>query len=122
MHLLHCGMPCHAPHNTITAPIFQPQWLRDHWGNIFYYALCQDVVAVNPPSTSCLNLGNGATAKVILVGPGSPIPAIGQNRAILNIANYVENENAAPVNNVFQKTSHSNHTASFNDLIKIVAP
>lgn len=118
------GMPCHAPQNAITAPVFQPQWLRDHWGPVFYYAMCQDATPVNPPAGSCLSLGNGATANVILVGPGSSLAGVGagQNRAILNVTNYLENENATPMDNTFQKTSRSNHTATFNDLIKIVTP
>jgi hypothetical protein len=114
------GMPCHPPSAAVTAPAFQPQWLLDHWGNFFYYAICREATPLNPPITSCLNLGNGLTARVILIGPGTELA--GQNRAILNMANYLENENRTPVDNVFQKLPYTNHTPAFNDVIKRVAP
>jgi hypothetical protein len=105
-----------------TAPNFQPQWLRDHWGSIIYYALCKDTSPANPPTTSCLNLGNSVTAKAILSAPGSPLPSLSQNRGALTLSNYLENENATPVDNIFKKLARTQHTATFNDLITIVTP
>lgn len=96
-----------------------PTWLTTHWQRTLFYAMCA------PPSapTSCLQLQDAnsvllQTASVILIAPG--IPWGTQNRSILQPAEFFDKENSATIDNVFQKTSRTEHTADFNDTIYIV--
>ena len=90
-----------------------PGYLRAHWDGILYYAICDDVLPVNPPTTSCLTLGS-KTAKVVILSPGAPVGA--QIRGTL-INQFFENNDNSQNDNQFDLLVPG---AADNDLFIII--
>lgn len=105
------------------APAAPAAWLRNHWGGLLHYALC-DQPAVNPPTASCLQLATPAgivQAKAIILAPGVAINS--QTRSLAaqsNLSNFFEQANADANTRNFTQLPPSQHTQGFNDVVFIV--
>lgn len=102
------------------APAAPSAWLRNHWGGLLHYALC-DQPAVNPPSASCLQLATPAgiaQARAIIMAPGAALN--NQNRLLAALSNFFEQANADANTRNFTQLPPSQHTQGFNDVVFIV--
>ncbi|HMY40080.1 MAG TPA: hypothetical protein PK011_12215, partial [Marinagarivorans sp.] len=101
------------------APALAP-WLRNHWGGLLHYALC-DQPAGNPPSASCLQLTTAAgtaQAKAVVVAPGTLLNQ--QNRSLTALNHFFEQANADANPRSFTQLPPGQHTQGFNDVVFIV--
>lgn len=101
------------------APPMLP-WLPAHWSKMFYYSMC------SPISSLCLQLKDAnntllQTASVMIIAPGIPLSGYTRPPGAL-INQFFENQNETVNDDVYQLTPSTNHTNTFNDVIKRVAP
>lgn len=101
------------------APPAPAVWLRNHWGGLLYYALC-DQPAANPPS--CLQQSGIAAAKVILVAPGIVLSAVvpAQDRNQPGLGNYFEGLDMVSTPRTFTQKPVNQHTQMINDVLFII--
>lgn len=111
------------PWGTGCAPT-RPAWLTTHWSRMFYYVICPTIPGSPPTLSPCLQLqdANNAllqTASVVIIAPGISLSESTRPPSD-PIDQFFEKENSAPIDTTFQKTSHFDHTDTFNDTIKII--
>ncbi|MFT7685394.1 MAG: hypothetical protein ACI9FB_000737 [Candidatus Azotimanducaceae bacterium] len=93
-----------------------PAWLVNHWQDELYYQMC--TVAEG----SCIQLvgDSNLSGSAVIIGPG--ITLSGQSRPSVIRSNYFELENIALPDTQFRDLDTINHSATYNDITRIVIP
>ncbi len=93
-----------------------PAWLQSHWSNQIYYRMCTS------GEGSCLSFVGKPepAASAVLVAAGAALS--GQTRPSVSLADHLDDENLNAPDNQLKSLDIKDHSATFNDTIRLLSP